>query len=556
MTTQYVAGIDFGTDSVRWLVVNAVTGEEVGEAVSYFQQWAKGEFCKPEIQQYRQHPADILAAMTEAAVSLKAEVGDAVFAGIRAIGIDTTGSTPIAIDRYGMALALRDEFKTDPDAMFILWKDHTSIDEAEEITLAAKNWSTDFTRFVGGSYSSEWYWAKLLRVIRRNPQVTKSLHSFVEMCDWIPAVLTGTTSPKFLKRSRCASGHKLLWNEIWGGLPENKFFATLDLKLSAVKDNIGDTTYTSDQSVGRVNSEWAANLGLSDDVVVAVGAFDSHLGAVGAGAQDNELVKVIGTSTCDIVTATYSSLGDRCIDGICGQVDGSVVPGKIGLEAGQSAFGDYYAWFKNLLMWPVLNADLPATTVESIEKALLSKLGVALENYQINESKPVALDWINGRRTPHANQRLKAAFFNMDLSTQTLDLFHAVVESTAFGAKKINECFEEQGVAINKVIAIGGISKKSPAVMQLCADVLNKPIEVKASEQCCALGAAICSAVAAGLYPTIEQAQLNLASKTEKLYEPRRATSDVYQQRYQQYLQQAALVEAQVVASHNQGQGK
>ncbi len=546
MSKQYIAGLDFGSDSVRWLVVDAITGEEVGESVSYYKVWGEGKYCRPDLQQYRQHPTDILNAMADAAQKLKMQLGDECFAQIKSIGIDTTGSTPIAVDRYGTALSLRDEFKDDPDAMFILWKDHTSIVEAEEITKAAKQWHTDFTKYVGGSYSSEWYWAKLLRVVRNNPKVTKSLHSFVEMCDWLPAVITGTTAPKDLKRSRCASGHKILWNESWGGLPENKFFEALDPKLSAVKDNVGDITYTSDQSVGRLTAEWAEKLGLSESVVVAVGAFDCHLGAVGAGAQDNELVKVIGTSTCDILVDTYEKIGDRCIAGICGQVDGSVIPGKVGLEAGQSAFGDYYAWFKNILMWPVNQSGLPAEEIAKIESSVLAKLGDELLDYDVTDAKPLALDWINGRRTPNANQRLKAAFFNMDMGTQTTDIFHAVVESTAFGARAINECFEAQKVAINKVIAIGGISKKSPSIMQICADVLNKSIEVKESEQCCALGAAICGAVAADIYSSIPEAQESLASKTEAIFNPRKIQADRYDKRYQEYLKYGAFVESRL----------
>ncbi len=542
----YVAGLDFGSDSVRWLVVDASSGEELGSEVAYYEVWMRGDYCAPALQQYRQHPKDILAAMTKAGQSLRARLGDEVFANIRAIGVDTTGSTPIAVDKYGTALSLREEFSNDPDAMFILWKDHTAIEEAEEITREAKKGKIDYTQYVGGSYSSEWYWAKLLRVLRKNNQVSAALHSFVEMCDWIPAVLSGTTAPKYLKRSRCASGHKILWHERWGGLPERKFFSTFHPQMSTVRDNVGDQSFTSDTAVGLVNEEWQNTLGLPNDVVVAVGAFDCHLGAIGAGIQPNEMVKVIGTSTCDIVTAEPLSVGERCISGICGQVDGSVVPGKIGLEAGQSAFGDYYAWFKDILIWPLQFSGLSAAEQDTVAQTLLPNLGAALANYQPNFKAPLALDWINGRRTPDANQRLTAAFFGMNLGTDVIDLFHSVVESTAFGARKINDCFEDQGVAINKVIAIGGIAKKSDAIMQICADVLNKEIEVKASEQCCALGAAICGAVAAELFPNIEDAMAQLSSKTETVFTPRPATVEIYRLRYQHYLQHAAYVESRV----------
>ena len=544
--SSYVAGLDFGSDSVRWLVVNANTGEEIGSEVAYYERWMQGAYCNAAEQQYRQHPNDILAAMTQAGQALRAKLGDAVFRNIRAIGVDTTGSTPIAIDKYGTALSLREEFEHDPDAMFVLWKDHTAIEEAEEITRVAKQGGVDYTRYVGGSYSSEWYWAKLLRVLRKNAKVSQAMHSFVEMCDWIPAVLSGTTAPKSLKRSRCASGHKILWHDSWGGLPPRKFFSQFHPQMSNVRDNVGDQSYTSDVAAGVVTGEWQEKLGLSDNVIVAVGAFDCHLGAVGAGANINELVKVIGTSTCDIITAEYQDIGDRCVAGICGQVDGSVVPGKVGLEAGQSAFGDFYAWFKNMVAWPLTLTDLNEAQQQQAADAILPKLGEQLRHYQPTFKAPLALDWINGRRTPDANQRLTSSIFGLNLGSTIDDLFHAVVESTAFGAQAINECFEQQGVAINKVIAIGGISRKSDAIMQICADVFNKPIEVKASDQCCALGAAICGAVAADLYPSMEAAMTALSSRTERVFVPRSEYVGVYRLRYQQYLQHASYVESRV----------
>jgi L-ribulokinase len=316
--------------------------------------------------------------------------------------------------------------------------------------------------------------------------------------------------------------------------------------MSAVRDNVGDQSYTSDVAAGLLTDEWRTKLGLAEDVVVAVGAFDAHMGALGAGAKSNELVKVIGTSTCDIITADYDALGDRCVAGICGQVDGSVIPGKVGLEAGQSAFGDYYAWFKNIMTWSLSLTGLPDADINKASDKFLPELGEQLKGYSPNFKAPLALDWINGRRTPDANQRLTAAFFGMNLGSNVLDLYHAVVESTAFGAKKINEAFEEQGVAINKVIAIGGISRKSAPIMQICADVLGKELEVKASDQCCALGAAICGAVAADIYPSMEAAMDALASDTEVTYQPRAEESKVYRLRYQQYLQHASYVESRI----------
>ena len=545
--TAFLAGLDFGSDSVRWLIVDAQTGVELDSEVEPFERWATGAYCDPATSQYRQHPQDILNAMTRAGVRLRDRVGRAVFESIRAIGVDTTGSTPIAVDQYGTALSLREEFKDDPDAMFVLWKDHTAIDEAEEITRTAKQGDVDYTRYVGGSYSSEWYWAKLLRVLRGNPGVSAALHSFVEMCDWIPAVLTNTTAPKHLKRSRCASGHKILWNESWGGLPPRRFFSQFHPQMSKVRDNVGDQTHTSDTAAGFVSEQWQRELGLSAECVVAVGAFDCHMGAIGAGARPNELVKVIGTSTCDIVTADYDAIGDRCIAGICGQVDGSVIAGKIGLEAGQSAFGDYYAWFKNLLGWSLSLTGASEAEQARMRDRILPTLSDALEHYSPQPDAPLALDWINGRRTPDANQRLTAALFGMNLGTQVIDLFHAIVESTAFGARRINECFEHQGVPIHRVIAIGGISRKSAPIMQICADVFGKEIDTKSTDQCCALGAAICGAVAADVYPSMEAAMDALSARTEDRFAPKPEAMKRYGLRYQRYLQHAAYVESRVV---------
>ncbi|AJQ92412.1 ribulokinase [Gynuella sunshinyii] len=545
MTQKTVIGVDFGSDSVRSLLIDAETGTELASCVAEYQDWKQGKYCQPDAQQYRQHPADILNALTRCITDLEPIVGADLMKTVVGIGVDTTGSTPIAIDHDGTALALKDEFAANPNAMFVLWKDHTAIVEAEQLTSKAKSWSIDYTQYVGGTYSSEWYWAKLLHVLREDAEVAANIHSFVEMCDWIPATLTGTTSPAQLKRSRCASGHKILWHERWGGLPEDAFFTAVDPLLSGFVDRIGQDSYTSDVSVGQLTAEWAEQLGLPQSVRVAVGAFDCHMGAVGAGVTANDLVKVIGTSTCDIMVVDHDAIGDKAIAGICGQVDGSVIPGMMGLEAGQSAFGDFYAWYKRLLAWPLaLLGD--SQLIESIEARILPELGKQLADYPLNLKQPLATDWVNGRRTPHANQRLTTAISQLNLGSDAVDIFHAVVEATAFGARAINECFETQDVPINRVIAIGGISRKSAEIMQLCADVMNKPLEVKASDQCCALGAGIFAAVAAGVFPDVATAQQTLASKTESVFEPRADKAALYSQRYQRYQALGGFIETSV----------
>jgi L-ribulokinase len=545
MVAKSVIGLDFGSDSVRSVLVDAETGKEVASCVSEYKQWGEGRFCRPEQHQYRQHPRDILNSLTECIVGLQKEVGVYDLSSVCAIGVDTTGSTPIAVDGDGVALSMHDEFADNPNAMFVLWKDHTAIAEAEEITEAAHNWKVDYTRYVGGTYSAEWFWAKLLHILREDSAVGSKIHNVVEMCDWVPAVLTDTIAPGVIRRSRCAAGHKVIWHESWGGLPDDAFFVSIDPLLGGFRDRVGQDSFTSDIAAGNLTAEWASRLGLPAGIPVAVGAFDCHLGAIGAGVADGILVKVIGTSTCDIMVAEKSAIGDKAIAGICGQVDGSVLPGMIGLEAGQSAFGDCYAWYSQILAWPLgLLSDRAAA--QQAEDEILQRLGDSLLDYPLAVGKPIATDWINGRRTPNANQRLTGTLDQINLGSDAIDLYHAIVEATAFGAHAINQCFESQDVPIQSVYAIGGIPKKSSGVMQICADVQNKPLAVIESEQCCALGAAICAAVAAGVYADVPTAQKAMASPIEHTYMPRPDKVDLYAQRYQRYLELGRFTEDRV----------
>ncbi|HCE43404.1 MAG TPA: ribulokinase [Lentisphaeria bacterium] len=549
---NFVIGLDYGSDSVRCLIVDASNGKEIASAVHHYSRWQDGKFCQPVENQFRQHPLDYLEGL-EITVrkSLKA-AGANVAENIKGISIDTTGSTPIAVDKDGTALALHDEFKNNPHAMFILWKDHTGIKEAEEINnLAHSGKFEDFTKYSGGIYSSEWFWAKVLHTLRADKKVRNAAFSWVEHCDWLPAVLTGDTNPLTLKRGRCSAGHKAMWHESFGGLPSEEFLTGLDPLLKGVRGRLYRDTYTSDSAAGLLSAGWAKKLGLSGNIVVGVGAFDAHMGAVGGQIKPNILSKVMGTSTCDMLIAPMDKVGKKLIRGICGQVDGSIVPGMLGMEAGQSAFGDIYAWYRNVLMWPLQNALASEVKSESARKkiidavhhAVIPELSKSASKLPIGESGIVALDWMNGRRTPDANQALKGAVAGLNLGSDAPRIFRSLVEATAFGSKKIVDRFQDQGVDIKGVIALGGVAKKSPFIMQTVTDVLGMKIKVARSEQACALGAAMFASVVAGIHKSVEKAQDAMGSGFEAEYTPDKVNSAKYAKLYDQYSSLGGFVE-------------
>ena len=538
---NYVIGLDYGTDSVRALVVDQ-NGWEVSTAVHYYSRWKKGLHCDPARSQFRQHPLDYLEGLE---LSVKAAIALAepqVAANIVGISVDTTGSTPVAVDRAGTPLALLTDFAENPNAMFILWKDHTANAEAEEINTLAHRWDTDFTKYVGGIYSSEWFWAKILHTLRVDEAVRHAAFSWVEHCDWISAVLTGNTDPLTLRRSRCAAGHKAMWHEEFEGLPSEDFLSRLDPLLTGLRERLFRHTYTADAAMGQISPEWAARLGLPENVVIGVGAFDAHMGAVGAGIEPYSLVRVMGTSTCDMLTAPTEEVGNLLIRGICGQVDGSILPGMLGMEAGQSAFGDVYAWFQNLLAFP-LRELLGEAEAEKLIQNIIPVLSEKAGALPVTERDPVALDWFNGRRTPDANHTLKGAVTGLNLGTDAPRMFKALVEATAFGAKRIVERFQSEGVPIRQLIGIGGVSKKSPFVMQTLANVLNMTIKIVQSEQACALGAAVCAATAAGIYPDMSTAQAAMASGYDAEFQPQAEKVGVYEKLYGQYVALGEFVE-------------
>lgn len=509
-------GLDFGSDSVRAVAV-ASDGRELTTSVHPYRRWSDGLYTDASLSQYRQHPLDYLEG-TEAVIRDVLKRIDP--SRVKGIGVDTTASTPCAVDREGVPLSLTPGFEEDPDAMFVLWKDHTAQQEADEINAAVRKSPVDYTKYEGGVYSPEWFWAKYLHILRHNEAVRGKCCTFVEHCDWITAELAGTS----VKAGRCTAGHKAMWHPDWNGLPPEDFLVSVDPLLKGRRARLYADTYTADVPVGHLSEKWAEKLGLSTDVIIAGGMIDCHSGAVGSGIRPGQLLKVIGTSTCDILTAQKL---DRCIPGICGQVDGSVVPGLTGLEAGQSAFGDIYAWFKRFLSYG------GEVTLSQLEK---DAAGVA-------PGTAIALDWMNGRRTPYSNQKLKGAVFGLTLGTTPPMVYRALIESTAFGAKRIADHFIEQGIKVDQILATGGIAKKSQLVMQICADVLGCPIGVVASEQTCALGAAIFAAAAAGLYADVPMAMKYMASPVEKVFTPDPAQSRQYGPLYKRYLELADCME-------------
>jgi L-ribulokinase len=528
--SKYVIGLDYGTDSVRAIIVDTSDGKEIASSVFYYPRWKEGKYCQPAKNQFRQHPLDYLEGLETTIKNSLKQCPPDVVKNVVGICVDTTGSTPIAVDKQGTPLSMSSEFVENPNAMFVLWKDHTAVHEAEEINELSRTWGgTDFTKYEGGIYSSEWFWAKILHVLREDEKVRTSAFSWVEHCDWIPALLTENTNPLQLKRSRCAAGHKAMWHPDFGGLPDEKFLTKLDPLLSGLRNRLFIETYTADTSVGTLSEEWASKLGLTTSVVIAAGTFDAHAGALGGEIEAYTLSKVMGTSTCDMLVAPMEEAGKKLVKGICGQVDGSIVPGMLGLEAGQSAFGDIYAWFKNVLMWPVeellknsdlLDAKTRTKLVENLNDSIVARLSEEAAKIPIGETGIVSMDWMNGRRTPDANQALKGAITGLNLGSGAPAIFKSLVEATCFGSRKIVDRFISEGIPIKNVVALGGVTKKSPYVMQVMADVLNMPIQVAKSEQTPALGAAMLAATAAGIYPDTEKAKKAMGAGFDAEYFP------------------------------------
>jgi L-ribulokinase len=450
------------------------------------------------------------------------------------------------VDATGTPLGLLPAFEKNPNALFVLWKDHTSVKEAAEINTHAGRFDVNYLQYVGGVYSSEWFWAKLLHILRMDKNVRKACHSWVEHCDWIPFLLTGGKDVRQMRRGVCSAGHKALWAKEYGGLPPEEFFAALDPLLKGFRANLFTDTYTSDQPAGRLSPEWAERLGLSTDTIVGVGAFDAHMGAVGGQIEAYHLSKVMGTSTCDMLVAPLKEVEGKLVRGICGQVPGSVIPGMMGMEAGQSAFGDAYAWFRDLVSWPLkqLRSDTltPAQLQTATDRIIpeLSRLAAGLAPDPHGE---LAIDWFNGRRTPDANQELKGAITGISLGSDAPRIFRSIVEATCFGAKTIVDRFVSEGIPVKGLIGLGGVAKKSPFIMQMMADTMGMPLRIHSSEQTCALGAAMFAATAANLYPKVQDAMAAIGQGFDATYTPDPGRTAAYAARYRKYAQLGAFIE-------------
>lgn len=539
---KFVIGVDFGSDSCRGVITNTEDGKELASEVFVYPRWKEGLYCDASISQFRQHPLDYIEGLKHVIKESVKKVDPYVVENIVGISVDTTASTPCAVDRDGTPLALLPEFKDNPNAMFILWKDHTAVQEAALINKKAKNWpGVDFTKYVGGIYSSEWFFAKILKVLRTDEKVREKAYSFVEHCDWIPALLTGNKNPEALYRSRCVAGHKAMWNKEFDGLPSEEFLTSVDPLFKGLRNRLYKETYTSDVAAGVLTKEWASELGLPEGIKVGVGAIDCHMGAVGGNIRPKALIKVMGTSTCDIMVADNKQMENVLVKGICGQVDGSVIPGMIGMEAGQAAYGDIYAWYKRLLAWPL--KLVPKEYREQAEDKMLYELEKEAQLVDPRISGILAIDWMNGRRTPDANLNLRGAITGLNLGSDAPKIYRALIEATAYGSRAIIERFRKEGIEINEVIAIGGVAKKSPLNMQITANVLGMPIKVAQAEQAVALGASIFAAVVGGVYKTVEEAQAKMATKIEREYYPQPDQVMMYDDLYKKYLKVGQFIE-------------
>lgn len=505
-------GLDYGTNSVRALIVDVDTGETIGSAVAEYASGERGILLDPRDPHLaRQNPNDWFEGFFEAVTAALGSLDPSSVAGL---GVDTTGSTPLPIDARGRPLAL--EMSDRLDAQAWLWKDHTAIAEAEEIT--ARGSGTPHLANIGGKYSSEWFWAKLLRCIRHAPDVVERSASWVEMCDLIPAWLTGIDDVTKIPRSACAAGHKALWHSKWGGLPPADFLAGISPELAAYRSKLYDRVVAIDHQAGTLEPSIAARAGLAPTTVVAAGAFDAHLGAVGAGIRPGMLVKIMGTSTCDIMVAPDDgTIPD--IPGLCGVAENTVIPGMLGLEAGQSAVGDLFAWGASLSGDDHDRLQNEATRLRPGESGLL------------------ALDWNNGNRTILVDQALTGLLVGQTLHTSVAEIYRSLIEATAFGARRIIERIEEYGVPVREVVCCGGIAVRSPLTMQIYADVTGRPIRLSRSEQTCALGAAIAGAVAAGLHPSVADAQAAMTGFNDAVFTPGPGAVAVYNRLYSLYLE-------------------
>lgn len=532
---KYVIGLDFGTNSCRALIVRTADGKELASSVFNYPSGFEGviiDSADPNLA--RQNPADYLigieVTVNDAIIRAKKEDSSFLSENIIGIGVDTTGSSPMPVDKNNVPLCFKERYRNNPNAMVWLWKDHTSFAEAALITETAARMRPAYLAKIGGTYSSEWFWSKILRLKNVDKDLFDNAYTFIEICDWIPAVLAGIKDVSKIKRSICAAGHKAMFSKTWNGLPDAGFLDSLSDGLGSLRERLYDDAYSAEELLGTLSKEWAEKLGLKEDVAIAVGAFDAHMGAVGAGIDEGTLVKIVGTSTCDIMVSSCDKpLND--IPGVCGIVDGSVMNGFYGIEAGQSAVGDIFLWFVNNLV-PEKYGSNQAEKFKNLELEA-SKLFPG-------ESGLLALDWNNGNRTILVDVRLSGLLLGQTLHTSPHEIYRALIEATAFGALAIIDRIEEYGVAIKEVVNCGGLAIKNSLMMQIYADVTGRPMKISKSEQTPALGAAIFGAVSAGSgkggYDSILEARKNMTS-VSRTYYPDPAGTKIYKELYGLYKQ-------------------
>lgn len=550
LSDSLVLGLDFGTDSARGMLIDAQTGEELAISVKDYTRWNKELYCDPAKYQFRHHPLDYIEALEYIVPDVLSKVPGSAKV-VKAIGLTATGSTPVTVDEEGTPLALKAEFAGNPNAMFVLWKDHTAQAACSHINAFSKKYATDYTRSaLCGDYSVEHFWGKVLHLLQ-DPIIKEAAYSFVEACDWLSAELTGNIKPEKLKRGISTASSRAMWNKDWGGYPPNEYFKALDPALDGIINTFNSEAYSCDQPVGTLNSKWARRFGLSEHVTVSVGGLDCHIGAIGAGVKAGAMVEIIGTSTCAITVAPKTEKASE-ISGVPQQADGMILPGMVGYESGQSCFGDLYKWFKNILMWPLhqvlayidmINTETKERLIERMHANIIPMLDRQAKAIPPQEGLTIASDWINGRRSPNVDYDLKGTITGLTLSSTAPIIYKSLVEATAYGAKAIIEQFQQNGGELKEVIAVGGISHKSPYVMQVLADVLGMPIQVVATRQACALGAAMCAAVAAGIYPKMAAAQRAMQAGKLNTYLPNPENRSHYCQEYKKYQKLEALKE-------------
>ena len=527
---NYAIGLDFGTNSCRSVIINVDNGDELSTSVYNYPSGELGIITdKSDPNVARQNPQDYIQGL-EQIIKESLEGASNSFSDFNSdqiigIGVDTTGSTPIPVDDKCRPLSLNDKFKDNINAMVWLWKDHTSHEEAEEITKLAREERPEYLDRCGGTYSSEWWWSKILHLKRIDPEVFRAAHTYVEHCDYIPALLSGISDPSQIKRSICAAGHKAMYSESWGGLPDKEFLGLLDPELCELLDRLYDKVYTSDQVAGKLSAEWSSKTGLTEGIPIAVGAFDCHMGAVACGVKEGVFTKILGTSTCDIAVMPDSKKIEN-IPGVCGVVNGSVLPEHYGIEAGQSAVGDIFLWLVNNLV--------PESYGSSSDEKFI-KMEEMMSGSAPGSTGLLALDWNNGNRTILVDVRLSGVLVGQTLHTKAHEIYRAYIEATAFGALTIINRIEQYGVPINEIVTTGGLAVKNHTLMQIYADVLNRPLKVALSDQTCAVGAAIFGASCGSNYK-ISDLQKNCSKVRERVFEPKLENVHVYKDLYKLYM--------------------